>query len=91
VPCLCHGWYPLTEILVPNEIVTDIAHQKTIIHPDTKPGNVLVTDAESQPTPNGVDFEVARATEFTLARNSLADPGLSQNCRVQLEREWKGF
>jgi serine/threonine protein kinase len=67
------------------------AHQKTIIHPDTKPGNVLVTDAESQPTPNGVDFEVARATEFTLARNSLADPGLSQNCRVQLEREWKGF
>jgi eukaryotic-like serine/threonine-protein kinase len=51
------------------------AHQKGIIHRDLKPGNVLVTEVDGRPTPKVIDFGVAKATEFKLTDQSLADAG----------------
>ena len=51
------------------------AHQKGIIHRDLKPGNVLVTEVDGRPTPKVIDFGVAKATEFNLTDQSLADTG----------------
>jgi eukaryotic-like serine/threonine-protein kinase len=51
------------------------AHQKGIIHRDLKPSNVLVTEVDGRPTPKVIDFGVAKATEFSLTDQSLADTG----------------
>jgi WD40 repeat protein/serine/threonine protein kinase len=51
------------------------AHQKGIIHRDLKPSNVLVTEVDGRPTPKVIDFGVAKATEFKLTDQSLADSG----------------
>ena len=51
------------------------AHQKGIIHRDLKPGNILVTEVDGRPTPKVIDFGVAKATEFNLTDQSLADTG----------------
>ena len=51
------------------------AHQKGIIHRDLKPSNVLVTEVDGRPTPKVIDFGVAKATEFQLTEQSLADTG----------------
>jgi eukaryotic-like serine/threonine-protein kinase len=51
------------------------AHQKGIIHRDLKPTNVLVTEVDGRPTPKVIDFGVAKATEFKLTDQSLADSG----------------
>ena len=51
------------------------AHQKGIIHRDLKPSNVLVTEVDGRPTPKVIDFGVAKATEFRLTEQSLADTG----------------
>ncbi len=51
------------------------AHQKGIIHRDLKPGNVLVTEVDGRPMPKVIDFGVAKATEFKLTDQSLADTG----------------
>src|SRR5580692_586019 len=51
------------------------AHQKGIIHRDLKPSNVLVTEVDERPTPKVIDFGVAKATEFRLTDQSLADTG----------------
>ena len=51
------------------------AHQKGIIHRDLKPGNILVTEVDGRPTPKVIDFGVAKATEFKLTDQSLADTG----------------
>ena len=51
------------------------AHQKGIIHRDLKPGNILVTEVDGRPTPKVIDFGVAKATEFDLTDQSLADTG----------------
>jgi eukaryotic-like serine/threonine-protein kinase len=51
------------------------AHQKGIIHRDLKPSNVMVTEVDGRPTPKVIDFGVAKATEFSLTEQSLADTG----------------
>jgi eukaryotic-like serine/threonine-protein kinase len=51
------------------------AHQKGIIHRDLKPSNILVTEVDGRPTPKVIDFGVAKATEFQLTEQSLADAG----------------
>ena len=51
------------------------SHQKGIIHRDLKPGNVLVTEVDGRPTPKVIDFGVAKAVEFKLTDESLADTG----------------
>ncbi len=51
------------------------AHQKGIIHRDLKPGNVLVTEVDGRPMPKVIDFGVAKATDFKLTDQSLADTG----------------
>jgi WD40 repeat protein/tRNA A-37 threonylcarbamoyl transferase component Bud32/tetratricopeptide (TPR) repeat protein len=51
------------------------AHQKGIIHRDLKPSNILVTEVEGRPTPKVIDFGVAKAMEFRLTEQSLADTG----------------
>jgi serine/threonine protein kinase len=51
------------------------AHQKGIIHRDLKPGNVLVTEVDGRPTPNVIDFGVAKATDVKLTDQSFADSG----------------
>jgi WD40 repeat protein len=51
------------------------AHQKGIIHRDLKPSNVMVTEVDGRPTPKDIDFGVAKATEFSLTEQSLADTG----------------
>ena len=51
------------------------AHQKGIIHRDLKPSNVLVTEVDGRPMPKVIDFGVAKATEFKLTDQSLADTG----------------
>ena len=51
------------------------AHQKGIIHRDLKPSNILVTEVDGRPTPKVIDFGVAKATEFRLTEQSLADTG----------------
>ncbi len=51
------------------------AHQKGIIHRDLKPSNILVTEVDGKPTPKVIDFGVAKATEFQLTDQSLADAG----------------
>ena len=51
------------------------AHQKGIIHRDLKPSNILVTEVDGRPTPKVIDFGVAKATEFQLTDQSLADAG----------------
>ncbi len=51
------------------------AHQKGIIHRDLKPSNVLVTEVDGRPTPKVIDFGVAKATEFQLTDQTLADAG----------------
>jgi tetratricopeptide (TPR) repeat protein len=51
------------------------AHQKGIIHRDIKPSNVMVTEVDGRATPKVIDFGVAKATEFSLTDQSLADTG----------------
>jgi eukaryotic-like serine/threonine-protein kinase len=51
------------------------AHQKGIIHRDLKPSNVMVTEVDGRATPKVIDFGVAKATEFNLTDQSLADTG----------------
>jgi serine/threonine protein kinase len=51
------------------------AHQKGIIHRDLKPSNVMVTEVDGRATPKVIDFGVAKATEFKLTDQSLADTG----------------
>ena len=53
------------------------AHQKGIIHRDLKPSNVMVTEVDpgAPGTPKVIDFGVAKATEFSLTDQSLADTG----------------
>ncbi len=51
------------------------AHQKGVIHRDLKPSNVLVTELDGRPSPKVIDFGVAKATEFKLTDQSLADSG----------------
>ena len=40
-----------------------------------KPSNILVTEVDGRPTPKVIDFGVAKATEFQLTDQSLADAG----------------
>ena len=51
------------------------AHQKGIIHRDLKPSNILVTEVDGQPTPKVIDFGVAKAMDFHLTDQTLADAG----------------
>jgi serine/threonine protein kinase/tetratricopeptide (TPR) repeat protein len=51
------------------------AHQKGIIHRDLKPSNVMVIEVDGRPMPKVIDFGVAKATEFNLTDQSLADTG----------------
>jgi hypothetical protein len=51
------------------------AHQKGIIHRDLKPGNILVVEVDGRPTPKVIDFGVAKAVQFKLTDQSLADTG----------------
>ncbi len=51
------------------------AHQKGIIHRDLKPSNVLVTEVDGRPSPKVIDFGVAKATEFKLTDQSIAELG----------------
>jgi serine/threonine protein kinase/tRNA (Thr-GGU) A37 N-methylase len=51
------------------------AHQKGVIQRDLKPGNILVAEVEGRPTPKVIDFGVAKAVEFKLTDQSLADSG----------------
>ena len=37
------------------------AHQKAILHRDLKPGNILVAEIDSRPTPRIIDFGLAKA------------------------------
>ena len=61
------------------------AHQKGIIHRDLKPSNVMVTEVDGRPTPKVIDFGVAKATEFKLTDQSLADSrGDRRNARVHV-------
>ncbi len=63
------------ELCVSVCVAVQHAHQKGIIHRDLKPGNVLVTEVDGRPTPKVIDFGVAKATEFKLTDQSLADAG----------------
>jgi eukaryotic-like serine/threonine-protein kinase len=47
------------------------AHQKSIIHRDIKPGNVLVTMHDGMPVPKVIDFGIAKATSQELAQKTL--------------------
>lgn len=47
------------------------AHHKAIIHRDLKPSNVLVSDAESGPTPKIIDFGIAKAMVTPLTNRTM--------------------
>ena len=47
------------------------AHQKGVIHRDLKPSNILVTERDGQPVPKIIDFGLAKATEKTVAEETL--------------------
>jgi serine/threonine protein kinase len=51
------------------------AHQKGIIHRDLKPSNVMVAEVDGRASAKVIDFGVAKATEFKLTDQSLADTG----------------
>ena len=46
------------------------AHQKGIIHRDSKPSNVLVTLADGKPLPKIIDFGIAKATNARLTEQT---------------------
>ena len=47
------------------------AHQKGVIHRDLKPSNVLVTERDGAPTPQVIDFGVAKAVGYRLTERTL--------------------
>jgi len=63
------------ELFVAVCLAVQHAHQKGIIHRDLKPTNVLVTAVDGRPTPKVIDFGVAKATDFNLTDQTLADAG----------------
>lgn len=51
------------------------AHQRGLIHRDLKPGNILVSEADGQPTPRILDFGIAKPTPGVLEEVSPPTAG----------------
>jgi tetratricopeptide (TPR) repeat protein len=47
------------------------AHTKGVVHRDLKPGNILVTETNSRPSPRVIDFGVAKALHNKLSRDTV--------------------
>jgi tRNA A-37 threonylcarbamoyl transferase component Bud32 len=60
------------------------AHQKTVIHGDLKPSNILVTEHDGKPVPKVIDFGLAKAltcpaADILIAPNRRTLPGVHRS------------